>query len=147
LLLACIASGVFLVLDWDVVDREDALFSTVVLPMGMSYATIGALIATRFRRDPIGWLLCVMSLSLELSRLGSQYASHGLRVGGEPLPGATAVARVATWLWIPAATPVGLLLPLSGWSNTIALLASSGMGHLLCNRGMDRCRDPLPKPH
>ena len=44
----------------------------------MSYAPVGALIASRHPANPIGWLLCLYGLVISISHFGAQYAIYAL---------------------------------------------------------------------
>ena len=58
------------------------------------YAGTGRLIASRVPGNPIGWLLCLVGLSLAAAMLTEQYALYGLVTAPGSLPG----GRVAVWL-------------------------------------------------
>jgi signal transduction histidine kinase len=71
--------------------------SFVVLPTvflsGLTYTTIGALIAARHPRNPIGWILGALGLNYAISFFGSEYAILGLYTA----PGSLAAATFAAW--------------------------------------------------
>ena len=67
---------------------------SVFLP-ALAYTTIGALIAGRHPRNPIGWILAAVGLSSGISFVGSEYAILGLHTAPGSLPAAT---LVACWL-------------------------------------------------
>jgi hypothetical protein len=102
-------------------------------------ATVGALVASRRPRHPVGWLLLGFALSLTASGVISSYVTYGLVARPGALPAAATVARYypATgasalallslvllltptgslpsarwrwWAWITAATPLALVL-------------------------------------
>jgi hypothetical protein len=58
------------------------------------YAGVGHLVASRRPGNPIGWLLCLVGLSLAATMLCEQYALRGLAVA----PGSVPAAGVAGWL-------------------------------------------------
>src|SRR5512132_3930385 len=105
----------------------------------LSAATVGAVLASRRPRHPVGWLLLGVALSLTASGVISSYVTYGLLARPGALPAAAAVARYypatgaaalallslvllltptgslpsARWRWwavITAATPVALVL-------------------------------------
>jgi di/tricarboxylate transporter len=41
----------------------------------ISYAPVGALIASRHPANPVGWLLCLFGLAISLSYFGAEYAN------------------------------------------------------------------------
>ena len=103
----------------------------------LSAATVGAVLASRRPRHPVGWLLLGFALSLTASGVISSYVTYGLLARPGALPAALVVARYypATgaaalallslvllltptgslpsarwrwWAWVTAATPVAL---------------------------------------
>jgi hypothetical protein len=105
----------------------------------LSAATVGALVASRRPRHPVGWLLLGFALSLTASGVITSYVTYGLVARPGALPAAATVARYypatgaavlallslvllltptgslpsARWRWwavVTAATPVALVL-------------------------------------
>jgi hypothetical protein len=105
----------------------------------LSATTVGAVLASRRPRHPVGWLLLGFALSLTASGVISSYVTYGLLVRPGALPAAPVLARYypATgaaalallslvllltptgslpsarwrwWAWVTAATPVALVL-------------------------------------
>jgi hypothetical protein len=105
----------------------------------LSATTVGAVLASRRPRHPVGWLLLGFALSLTASGVISSYVTYGLLARPGALPAAQVLARYypATgtvalallslvllltptgslpsarwrwWAWITAATPVALVL-------------------------------------
>jgi signal transduction histidine kinase len=77
------------------------LIPAAFLP-GPAYATLGALIARRQPRNPIGWLLAILGVDNAIAFFGSEYAILGLHTSPGSLPAATFVAWFQTWLPYPA---------------------------------------------
>jgi hypothetical protein len=71
----------------------------------LSAATVGAVLASRRPRHPVGWLLLAFALSLTASGVIPAYAYHGLLARPGALPAAGAVAR-----YYPATAPLALAL-------------------------------------
>jgi hypothetical protein len=71
-----------------------------------TFPIVGALIASRRPRNPIGWICLADGLLWILIILGEEYSSFGLaNPGSVPFP-VTVDALLYAWLWVPA---VGLL--------------------------------------
>ena len=82
--------------------REPFLASIVVADFFVVlYGTVGALVASRRPQNPIGWILCFVSVSLVLVSFAWGYADHTL-YGGGSLPAARFAAWLANWLVTPA---------------------------------------------
>ncbi len=121
------------------IDRpSDAAVVLLGVPAAI-YTILGGLVARRLPRNPIGWLFCVVGLSLVLWLSGMAYAQAGL--GGGPglgsLPGAAAAAWIGTLsslLVLPVSLPPFLLLFPDGhlrsrrWRVAVAVL---GLGAAL----------------
>jgi hypothetical protein len=52
----------------------------------ISYAPVGALIASRHPENPVGWLLCLYGLAISISQLIAQYAIYALLAQPDSLP-------------------------------------------------------------
>ena len=73
--------------------------------MQLSLGAVGAIVAWRQPRNPIGWLLSVGGLAASLEFLAAGYMTYGLlSVGGLPW------ADVVSWFWSWGATLVGLCI-------------------------------------
>jgi hypothetical protein len=71
----------------------------------VSAATVGAVLAGRRPRHPVGWLLLASALSLSAAGVAGGYAPYGLQVRPGALPAAAWVA-----LYYPATALLGLIL-------------------------------------
>jgi hypothetical protein len=60
----------------------------------LAYPTVGALIASRRPRNPIGWLLIVVGLGAAVSGFAAEYGVRALLAHPDSLPG----GRVAAWI-------------------------------------------------
>ncbi len=75
-------------------------------------AVIGAVVAARQPRNPIGWILSATAFFLGVLIL-SAHLFWALALGADgPNDGALFVAWVASWIWIPAVIPALTLFPL-----------------------------------
>ncbi len=108
----------------------------------LAFPIVGALIASRRPRNPVGWICLADGLLWMLLGLFDFYSVYGLaRPGSVPFP--AAVAGLGEWLWVPTVGllviylillfPDGKLLsrrwrPLAWISGAIIVLASVGSG-------------------
>ena len=65
-------------------------------------AVIGALIASRRPRNPVGWLLLAGVTSESLAGLLAEYALYGRTTAPGSLPGTAAAIWLSTFIWAPA---------------------------------------------
>jgi hypothetical protein len=75
-------------------------------------ALVGAVIASRRLRNPIGWFFVLSSSSFALSETTLRYAVHGVVIAPGSLPLAHAMAWPSSWLWVPGIALVLVFLPL-----------------------------------
>jgi signal transduction histidine kinase len=116
---------------------EDAAFIPLAIVMMTGWTTVGALLASRNPKNPIGWLMMAFGLGFLLSGLSEELSTYAY----ETNPGALAF-RVfwpwfASWMFILVLTPVPLLLllyptggvPSKRWRPLLwAVLAASALG-------------------
>lgn len=80
----------------------------------VAFPWIGSLVASRRPRDPTGWLLCSVSL-VGVAFFAEHYAAYAFSADPPLLPGATWMAWLGAWAWIPGMivlrTLVVLLFP------------------------------------
>jgi len=78
-------------------------------------ATVGALVASRRPRHPVGWLLLVFGLSLSAAGVALAYTNYGVaRAGGAPAAGLVALYLPATIVMAMACSGFILLLTPNG---------------------------------
>src|SRR6185369_8198290 len=80
-------------------------FFTPILTV--TYGVVGALVASRHPRNPIGWIFCVIGFLSALNMLSAGYALYSELVNSA-LPGAALARWFSIWIWIPNA-----LLPIT----------------------------------
>jgi hypothetical protein len=86
-----------------------ASFEALVLVL---LAVIGAVVASRQRRNTVGWILCLIPMSLGLLIL-SAHAYWALALNGNSTAQpAELMAWLASWIWIPAMIPMLTFFPL-----------------------------------
>jgi hypothetical protein len=79
----------------------------------VSGTTVGAVLASRRPRHPVGWLLLLLGLSLALGGVAPAYAAYGLLARPGALPAAPAVARSWPITIVTAQTALGFVLLLT----------------------------------
>ena len=84
--------------------------------LAVGYSSVGAVVASRRPRNPVGWVLCLIGLSWGAYHFSSEYVTSALLSAPGSLPAAKAAAWIASWLWVPG---LGLIV-------FLALLFPSG---------------------
>ena len=87
---------------------HDVLATGLVI---LAFPTVGAIVASRRPENPIGWIFCIIGLSVIGDVASSQYVLY-VRHVAPSLPAATLVAWFASWTWF-----VGM-----GLASTLMLL-------------------------
>jgi hypothetical protein len=64
----------------------------------LSYAPIGALVASRRPANPVGWLVCMYGFVIALSFLCAEYAIYALLAEPGSLPAAGALVWITSWV-------------------------------------------------
>jgi hypothetical protein len=79
--------------------REPILIPTIIQDVLLVlYGTLGALVASRRPRNPIGWIFCAMAVALGLLSAAYGYADYALYAREDVLPGGELAAWLANWL-------------------------------------------------
>jgi hypothetical protein len=86
-----------------------AVFEAVVL---IALGVIGAVVASRQPRNAVGWILCVIPISLGVVILGSHAYWSLAFAHPDGSSAADFVAWLASWAWIPGMLPAVTLFPL-----------------------------------
>ena len=102
LLLAAEAAFAVLNRGTDVGDSFGAAFDTLFRLIILVFATIGALVAARRPRNPIGWIMAGAAVPLAFSGVAHGYAVYALFAEPGSLPGADVMAWLASWIFLPS---------------------------------------------
>jgi hypothetical protein len=89
-----------------------SLSSLSLLVFVVSSALVGAVVASRQPRNPIGWFFVVSATCLAVNEATGRYAVYGLVIEPGSLPLARLMAWPSTWMWEPAFVLIILFLPL-----------------------------------
>jgi signal transduction histidine kinase len=84
-------------LQWLTPDLLASLYSSVT---PITYALVGALVASRHPRNPIGWIFSTEGVLFGLTLLAGDYTMAG-QSGEAKLPGIEIAQWLSLWLWIP----------------------------------------------
>jgi len=111
--LIAVAGAVLTGLTWSGFKGDDAISQAGFSVSTGAYATLGALIVRRVR-NPIGWLLLAVGVSLGLMGLLNAYAMLGITTHPGAVPAPRQVGAVSEWLFFPVVAALGcafLLFP------------------------------------
>ncbi|HUH08117.1 MAG TPA: histidine kinase [Egibacteraceae bacterium] len=134
-LTAAVQAGALALIIWNraTIDGEFAFLYAVLGLAAVAYASVGALVAARHPRNPVGWAFCVMGLGFAGTALGEEYAVRGLLLSPGALPAAEAIGYTAQWMAVLAVGPMPLVFLLfpggralsPGWRRLAQLLTAS----------------------
>src|SRR5215211_6387285 len=99
-LLAIAASVAFQVLNASTptaATREPVALGIGFFLVFMSFATVGALVASRQPGNLIGWIFCTLGLLVPLATASEEYALYALVTRPTSLPGGEVMAWLAAW--------------------------------------------------
>ena len=92
-------------------NRYDLWRVDFLIPVA-SAALVGALIASRQPRNPVGWFILGHAFCFSLGEFGRQYAIYGVLTRPGSLPFARAMIWPTYWIWYPGIILMISLLPL-----------------------------------
>jgi hypothetical protein len=75
-------------------------------------ALVGALVASRQPRNPVGWFFVVSATCWAVNEATGRYAVYGLVIEPGSVPLARLMAWPSTWMWVPGIALIILFLPL-----------------------------------
>jgi hypothetical protein len=70
------------------------------MAIAVGYSIIGAIVASRLPRHPIGWLCCAIGFMGAVEHLCGEYAAYALLAHPEALPGGKVMLWLSLWVWI-----------------------------------------------
>jgi hypothetical protein len=104
-LMAIVASVVFQILNASTQTGESRgplVFAVGFVLLFMSFATVGALVASRQPRNVIGWIFCILGMLGPFAAVSEEYALYALVTRPDSLPG----GEVMVWLAASFAGPI-----------------------------------------
>jgi hypothetical protein len=93
------------------VSEGDVVFAVGMVFLAVVFPAVGALIAARHPRNPIGWMLVAFGLMQALTG-GLMYARWALFVASVPVPFAAGATWLSSWIWAPSLALLATFLPL-----------------------------------
>ena len=92
------------------VGSGDVLLVPLVLAATLTSSTVGAIVASRQPRNPLGWLFLILSLCIVLGIHGEDYPIYAIRTNPGSLPAPEWVAWFGTWAFAIAGATFPLIL-------------------------------------
>jgi len=83
-------------------ESKAVVFSLCFGAVQISTAAVGAVVASRLPRNPVGWILLTIGAGLGLSVTAAAYGELGTGTASGPLPGDEIAAWVGEWSLVPA---------------------------------------------
>jgi hypothetical protein len=122
-----------------------------------SAALVGALVASRQPRNPVGWFILGHALCFSLGEFGRQYAIYGVLTEPGSLPFARAMIWPTYWAWYPGLVLLVVLLPLYfpdgrlvsrgwRWASWLAIIFGASATALAMVRPGDSEARGIPNP-
>ena len=94
--------------------EEDAWFYPLAITMILGYSTVGAVVASRNPRNPIGWLMLGVGGIFGIGGFCDEYARYAYVTHPGDLPGGVVAVWVINWIYagmITSLSLLGLLFP------------------------------------
>ena len=102
-------------------ERQDPGFAVLTGGLSLAYPAVGALIASRLPRNPIGWLFCAAGLIYLVQRFTIAYADYAL-LDTFVLPWGEVAAWFSSWVVFPVPTLAIFLMLLFPTGRITSLL-------------------------
>jgi hypothetical protein len=82
------------------VDNEIEPYLANLVIAALSFSTVGVLVASRRRENPIGWLLLGTGILYAIEIFTGNYGTYALFTDPGSLPGGSVAAWLTSWVWI-----------------------------------------------
>ncbi|MBA3951703.1 MAG: hypothetical protein H0X57_07475 [Rubrobacter sp.] len=77
---------------------------------GVTFPTVGAIIASRRPGNAVGWIFCATGLCGGAAVFTAEYAIYAHVTNPGPLPAGVISAWFGTWIWVPSVAPIATFL-------------------------------------
>jgi hypothetical protein len=98
--LALVALGLLLGVANRSVENEIEPYTVNLVVAALAFSTVGALVAARQRKNPIGWLLLGVGIMYAIEMFAGNYGVYTLVTDPGSLPGGPLAAWLTSWVWI-----------------------------------------------
>jgi hypothetical protein len=82
------------------VENEIEPYTVNLVVAALAFSTVGALVAARQRKNPIGWLLLGVGIMYAIEMFAGNYGVYTLVTDPGSLPGGPLAAWLTSWVWI-----------------------------------------------
>jgi signal transduction histidine kinase len=89
---------------------KDPVFIPVAIAMVLGYATVGAVLASRNPRNPMGWLMATIGILFILSGLVDEYTTYAFQTNPGNAPFGAVAAALSNTFWLPTIAALVLLV-------------------------------------
>ena len=88
----------------------DPVFIPLAIAMVFGYSTVGAVLASRIPRNPLGWLMVGIGICFILSGLVDEYSTYTFKTNPGKLPFGPEAAAFSNTFWMPTIAALVLLV-------------------------------------
>jgi hypothetical protein len=107
IVLSFLAQSAYSTGNWD---AESGVGDSLIFVSFLAFPVVGALLASKRSRNPIGWICLISGLFWMLIIVSEAYSTYGLTVPDSvPFP-VTINALLYAWLWVPTVGLIGIYL-------------------------------------
>jgi hypothetical protein len=98
--LALVVLGILLTAANRSVENEIGPYTVNLVVAALAFSTVGALVASRQRKNPLGWLLLGVGILYATELFAGNYSLYTLATNPGSLPGRGVSAWLTSWVWI-----------------------------------------------
>ena len=113
----CVLAAAF---SLSIVNSTFEVFVVIAVMMMIGYGTVGALVASRVPRNPIGWLMLTIGAGFALVGLSDEVLTYTVITNPGGMPGKAVAAWVNNWVFVVTLVPIPLILLLFPTGSVIS---------------------------